>query len=58
MITTHPELSYSIVKISLFATNPTTIHYDAVYGIFQYLSGTRNVGRTYTHPETLTWGPS
>jgi hypothetical protein len=46
MITMHPELSYPIIKISQFATNPATIHYAAVFGIFQYLSGTRNDGLT------------
>jgi hypothetical protein len=57
MIATRPELSYPIVKLSQFATNTTTIHYNAVYGIFQYLSGTRDDGLTYTHPEPMTWGP-
>jgi hypothetical protein len=37
MITTRPELSYPVVKLSQFATSPATIHYDAVSGIFQYL---------------------
>jgi hypothetical protein len=57
MITTRPELSYPVVKLSQFATSPATIHYDDVYEIFQYLSGTRNDGLTYTRPDTLTWGP-
>jgi hypothetical protein len=33
MITTYTKLSYPIVKLSQFATNPAIIHYDAVYGI-------------------------
>ena len=57
MITTRPELSYPVVKLSQFASSPATIHYDAVYGIFQYLSGTRNDGLTYTRPKPLLWGP-
>jgi hypothetical protein len=57
MITTRPELSYPVVKLSQFATSPATIHYDAVYGIFQYLSGTRDDGLTYTQPEPMTSGP-
>jgi hypothetical protein len=56
MITTRPELSYPVVKLSQFATSPATIHYDAVYGIFQYLSGKRDDGLTYTRPDTLAWG--
>jgi hypothetical protein len=51
MITTRPELSYPVVKLSQFATSPATIHYDAVYGIFQYLSGTHDDDITYTRPE-------
>jgi hypothetical protein len=57
MITTRPELSYPVVKLSQFDTSPTTIQYDAVYGIFQYLSGTRDDGLTYTRPEPMTSGP-
>jgi hypothetical protein len=56
-ITTRPESSYPVVKLSQFATSPATIHYNAVYGIFQYLSGTHDDGITYTLPDTLTWGP-
>jgi hypothetical protein len=56
MITTRPELSYPVVKLSQFATSPATIHYDAVYGIFQYLSGTRDDGLTYTRPKPMTSG--
>jgi hypothetical protein len=50
-------LSYPVVKLSQFAASPATIHYDAVYGIFQYLSDTRNDGITYTRPEHMTSGP-
>jgi hypothetical protein len=57
MITTRPELSYPVVKLSQFATNPATIHYDAVYGLIQYISGTHDDGFTCTHPDPLTWGP-
>jgi hypothetical protein len=46
--TTYPKLSYTVIKLGQFATNPAVIHYDAVYGIFQYLSGARNSGLTYT----------
>jgi hypothetical protein len=57
MIMTRPELSYPIVKLSQFATNPATIYYDAVHGIFQYISGTLDDGSTHTYPMPLTWGP-
>jgi hypothetical protein len=57
MITTRTELSYPVIKFSQFATNPATIHYDAIYGIFLYFSGMHNDGITYTHQKPLTWGP-
>jgi hypothetical protein len=57
MITTCPELSYPIIKLSQFAFNPATIHCDDVYGIFQYLYRTRGDGLAYTRPKPLTWGP-
>jgi hypothetical protein len=50
-------LYYPVVYLSQFATSPATIHYDAVYGIFQYLSGTCDDGITYTRPEPMTSGP-
>jgi hypothetical protein len=48
MITTRPEISYPVVKLSQFSSNPAKVHYDAVYGIFQYLFGTRKDDLTYT----------
>jgi hypothetical protein len=56
MITTRPKLSNCVVKLSQFATNLATIHYDAVYGIFQYLSGTHYDGFTYTRQNPLSRG--
>jgi hypothetical protein len=50
-------VSYPVIKLSQFATSSATIHYDAVYGIFQYLSGTRDDDLTYTRPEPMTSGP-
>jgi hypothetical protein len=49
-------LSYPVIKLSQFATSPTTFHYDAVYGIFQYLSGTRDDGLSFTRPKHMTLG--
>jgi hypothetical protein len=57
MITTLLELAYPVIKLSQCSTNPATIHYDAVYGIFQYLTGTRDDGLIYTRPKPLALGP-
>jgi hypothetical protein len=56
MMTTRPELSYPVVKLSQFASSPASIHYDAVFGIFQYLSGTRDDGMTYTRTIAMNYG--
>jgi hypothetical protein len=56
MITTRPEISYPVVKLSQFSSNPAKVHYDAVYGIFQYLFGTRNDGLAYTRKIPSDWG--
>jgi hypothetical protein len=47
MITTHPELSYPVVKLIQFASRPASIQYDAMFGILQYLSSMRDDGLTY-----------
>jgi hypothetical protein len=56
MIATRPELSYPVVKLSQFASTPASIHYDTVFWIFQYLSGTRNDGLTYTRTIAMNYG--
>jgi hypothetical protein len=53
MITVRPELSFPIVKLSQFSSQPATVHYDAVYGIFQFLYNTRQDGLAYTRTTTL-----
>jgi hypothetical protein len=57
MITTRPELPYPVVKLSKFASSQASIHYDAMFVIFQYLSGMRDDGLPYTHTIALTYGP-
>jgi hypothetical protein len=48
MVTTHPELSFPVVKLSQFSAAPAMIHYDAVLAIFRYLVATKHHGITYT----------
>jgi hypothetical protein len=57
MITMRPEILYLVVKLSQLSSNPEKVHYDAVYGIFQYIFGTRNDGLTYTRKIPTNWGP-
>jgi hypothetical protein len=57
MITMQPEISYPVIKLSQFSSNPEKVHNDAVYGIFQYLFGIHNDGLTYTRKIPTDWGP-
>jgi hypothetical protein len=57
MITTRPEIWYPDIKLSQFSPNPAKVHYDALYGIFQYLFGTLNNGITYTRKFPTDWAP-
>jgi hypothetical protein len=57
MITTRPEISYPVVKLSQFSSNPAKAHYDAIYTICQHLFGTRNDGLTHTRKIPTDWGP-
>jgi hypothetical protein len=57
MITTHPERSQPVVKISRFVSSQASTHYDAAFGIFQDLYGTRNDGLAHTHKIAMTYDP-
>jgi hypothetical protein len=57
MITTCPKLSYPIINVSQSSSSTAVIHYDTIYGIFKYISGTRNDGLTYTWKVPTSWGP-
>ena len=47
MITCRPEISFPIIKLSQFSTQPAAAHYTAVKRIFKFLSGTLDYGLTY-----------
>ena len=47
MVTTRPDISFPIIKLSQFSNNPQAIHYDAVKKIFLYLKATSTDGIYY-----------
>ena len=47
MVTTRPDISFTIIKLSQFSTNPKDEHYDAVKEIFIYLYATKKHGIYY-----------
>jgi hypothetical protein len=57
MIKTCPEVSYPVVKLSQFVSIPVPMHYAAMFGIFNYLSGTRDDGLAYTCTIEMNYGP-
>jgi hypothetical protein len=55
MITTRPEVSFPVTKLSQFSTAPAAVHYTAVKRVFRYLNSTADDGLTYwrTAPHPL-----
>ncbi|TVY46935.1 Retrovirus-related Pol polyprotein from transposon RE1 [Lachnellula cervina] len=43
-----PDITYAIIKLARFASNPSETHLSAVKRIFQYLKGTINLGIIYS----------
>ena len=50
MVTTRPDISFPLIKLSQYSTNPAREHYDAVKEIFHYLACTINDGIHYWRP--------
>ena len=47
MITTRPDISYAIIKLSQYATRPAKIHYEALLQLYRYLKATKHDGIYY-----------
>ena len=47
MVTTIPDISFTVIKLSQFSTNPKEEHYDALKEVFRYLYATRSDGIYY-----------
>ena len=50
MVTTRPDISFPLIKLSQYSTNPAREHYEAVKDIFHYLACTINDGIHYWRP--------
>ena len=50
MITTRPEVSFPVTKLSQYSTAPAALHYQAVKRVFRYLNSTADDGLTYWRP--------
>ena len=47
MITSRPDISYAIIKLSQYATKPARIHFEALVQLYRYLKSTRTDGIYY-----------
>ena len=42
MVTCHPDISYTLIKLSQYGANPALEHYEAVKQTFQYVKATKS----------------
>ena len=42
MVTCQPDISYAVIKLVQYSTNPAAVHYQAVQHLFQYLALTKD----------------
>ena len=63
MHATRPDLAYTIIRLSQFASCPRAIHWEGIERVLRYLEGTRllalalgNVSSSTTSPYTLLVG--
>ena len=60
MVTCRPDISFPLIKLSQYSSNPAEIHYQAVIQIFRYLHATIDDGIIYWRKEpnlSLPVGP-
>ena len=53
MVTTRPDISYPVLKLSKFSNFPSEIHYLAIKTIFRYLRNTSEDGILFWRQKTL-----
>jgi Reverse transcriptase (RNA-dependent DNA polymerase) len=46
-LSTHPDITFAVVTVACFASNPGPVHWEAVKRIFRYLAGTRDLWLSY-----------
>jgi hypothetical protein len=51
MVTCRPDISYPLIKLSQYSSNPAQLHYKAVIDIFRYLNATIDDGLIYWRPQ-------
>ena len=51
MVTCRPDISFPLIKLSQYSTNPAREHYQAIQQLFYYLECTKSEGITYWRPQ-------
>ena len=44
MVTSQPDISFPLIKLSQYSSNPAAEHYDSVKQIFRYIKATKHDG--------------
>ncbi|GKB01805.1 zinc finger, CCHC-type containing protein [Tanacetum coccineum] len=48
ILLTRPDIAFAIGKLSRYTSNPSSLHWQALGRVFQYLKGTMDYGLTYS----------
>nr|GEZ28084.1 zinc finger, CCHC-type [Tanacetum cinerariifolium]GFA14512.1 zinc finger, CCHC-type [Tanacetum cinerariifolium]GFA63391.1 zinc finger, CCHC-type [Tanacetum cinerariifolium] len=48
MIGTRPDIAFAVGKLSMYTSNPSVLHWQALGRVFQYTKGTMDYGLTYS----------
>ena len=51
-VATRPDIAFAVNRLASFTANPTMCHWTAAKHVLRYLKGTKNIGITYSKPET------
>lgn len=51
-VATRPDIAFTVNRLASFTANPTMCHWTAAKHVLRYLKGTKDVGITYSKPES------
>ena len=51
-VATRPDIAFAVNRLASFRANPTMCHWTAAKRVLRYLKGTKDIGITYSKPET------
>ena len=51
-VATRPDIAFAVNRLASFTANPTMCHWTAAKRVLRYLKGTKDIGITYSKPES------